>query len=91
MLIKKIPSQFIEAKDIIEWRHLILHRDKFQCQKCGLPHRNYFSIPPKLRPELEAHHIKSQHKNPELKLMVNNGITLCHFCYRNEYNGSHVK
>jgi len=64
------------------WRKAILKRDNYQCQECGLPHCDYYSIPLSLRPLLEAHHIKPVSKLPELIFDLQNGITLCHFCHR---------
>jgi len=69
--------------NLLTWRKLILKRDKYKCQDCGLPATfDYFSIPLKLRPGLEAHHIKPVREVPELIFDPNNGVTLCCFCHR---------
>lgn len=35
--------------------------------------------------KLNAHHILSAHKHPEFRLIINNGITLCHTCHWDEH------
>lgn len=45
----------------------VFERDKFQCQYC---HKEK---------ELQVHHINSFAKHPGLRLIVENGITLCKF------------
>ena len=52
------------------WRMAVLRRDNFTCQNCGA--KGY----------LEAHHIKSWAKYPELRLSVGNGIALCKLCHQ---------
>jgi len=71
--------------NLATWRKHILERDNYQCQECGLPHRDYFSIPVKLRPIFEAHHIIKAKDNPSLIFDLKNGITLCIFCHRAEH------
>ena len=64
------------------WRNLVLERDDYQCQECRLPHRSYFSIPIKLRPTLEAHHIIGIKIAPDLIFDLENGETLCFLCHK---------
>lgn len=54
------------------WRKSIIDRDK-KCVKCGSTEN------------LVAHHIKSYKVHEELRLDVNNGITLCMCCHRKEH------
>lgn len=73
--------------NLATWSKLILIRDNHTCQDCGLPHQDYFSIPPKLRPSLEAHHIIKAIDNPSLIFDLDNGITLCIVCHRAKHKG----
>ena len=53
-----------------KWRLAVYRRDKFKCKKCGSRRR------------LQAHHIKSWAKFPQLRLSLLNGITLCNACHK---------
>ncbi len=58
--------------EYIEWRLMVFSRDNFTCQKCGDNRGG----------NLVAHHIKSFARHPELRIDVNNGITLCRECHK---------
>jgi nitrate/TMAO reductase-like tetraheme cytochrome c subunit len=53
-----------------KWREMVLIRDNYTCQKCGAKNN------------LHVHHKKSSAENPELRLKLDNGITLCVDCHR---------
>jgi 5-methylcytosine-specific restriction endonuclease McrA len=53
-----------------EWRIQVFQRDNFTCQCCGQRGK-----------ELHAHHIFNFADNPDLRLDINNGITLCKQCH----------
>ena len=53
------------------WVKSILGRDKHTCQICG-----------RKGGKLNAHHIKTFAKYPELRLEVDNGITYCEECHK---------
>lgn len=60
-----------KTSEYAEWRMNVFNRDGFTCQLCG-----------QVGGKLNAHHIKPYAKYPELRLDVNNGITLCERCHR---------
>jgi len=57
-----------------EWRKLVFKRDDYMCQHCK-----------QKGGKLNAHHIKSYKEFIELRLDVNNGITLCYRCHVKEH------
>lgn len=52
-----------------QWRDAVIKRDSEKCQLCGSSNK------------LVAHHIKPFATYPELRLDINNGITLCEKCH----------
>ena len=54
-----------------QWRNNVFKRDNYTCRKCG-----------KVGGVLNAHHIKSWAKHPELRYILSNGITLCLPCHK---------
>lgn len=60
-----------DSCDYSLWRLAVFQRDNYTCQICG-----------KRGGKLEAHHIKSFARYPELRLDLNNGITLCYGCHK---------
>ena len=53
------------------WRHSVLARDGFTCQKCEV----YSGV-------LNAHHILNFSEAPQLRVAIDNGITLCRMCHK---------
>jgi hypothetical protein len=60
--------------EYITWRSAVLDRDKYLCQDCKRKCRKH-------EKGLAAHHIKSYAQHPDLRLDLNNGITLCRECH----------
>lgn len=58
------------SNEYLRWRREILTRDKFKCVICGS------------NKDLEVHHIKRFSQYPELRLNIENGVTLCKKCHR---------
>ena len=71
------------SKRMREWRDAIFQRDDYTCQQCGAKCGNGKTV------KLNAHHIKSFSKYPELRFELSNGITLCEDCHRKskDYGG----
>lgn len=59
--------------DYYKWREAVYKRDNYICQCC----KN------KGGGNLNAHHIESYKDNPELRIVVENGATLCKKCHVN--------
>lgn len=59
------------SNDYRLWRESVYKRDNWTCQECGQRGK-----------ELHPHHIKPWSQFPELRLAINNGLTLCAPCHR---------
>ena len=57
-----------------DWIRRVLERDKNLCQWCHVS------------TNLVAHHIKEWNDFPELRLEINNGLTLCRACHMRHHN-----
>jgi len=60
------------------WRLAVFVRDNWTCQKCKSRNGNGAEV------YLEAHHKKPYTKYPKLRFDVNNGLTLCKSCHKDE-------
>lgn len=58
-----------------KWKQAVRERDDFACQRCGAS-----------SPYIHAHHISPRSRRPDLKLVVSNGICLCHLCHLHVHN-----
>lgn len=74
------PNLTVEDREIgrrypeyYEWRKNIYIRDDFTCQICG---DNSGGI-------LNAHHLEGYANNPDLRITLENGVTLCKSCHNN--------
>ena len=68
-----IYPHILELRHSIEyriWREAVFKRDNYTCRKCDR------------KGIINAHHIKSFIKFPELRFNIDNGITLCLECHR---------
>ena len=70
-----VTPENVKIRSSIElrlWREAVFARDNWTCQKCG----------DNTGGNLNAHHIKPFAKYPELRVDINNGITLCVKCHK---------
>ena len=54
-----------------EWRRVVYERDDYTCQFCGVRGGS-----------LVAHHLEANSANRQLRMVVENGVTLCEGCHR---------
>jgi len=59
-----------------QWRYEVFERDKYICMECG-----------ETNVKLNAHHIVRWIDCEELRLEVDNGLTLCEPCHKKEHGG----
>lgn len=64
------------SSEYINWRKAVFERDNFTCIECGVKSGNGKSV------YLEADHIKPFAFYPELRLVIENGRTLCKPCHK---------
>lgn len=69
--ITKEQQKFRNSIEFALWREAVFARDSWICQGCG-----------KRGGRLNAHHIKAAKQSPELRLAIDNGLTLCLECHR---------
>lgn len=71
-------SKIRSSPEYILWKVAVFTRDMRTCQCCGN----------RVSGDLNAHHIKPFSIYPKLRLVVDNGITLCKYCHDTRYAGS---
>lgn len=58
-----------DDQEVASWRAAVFERDGHRCQECGS------------NEQLHAHHIVRWADEPSLRVVVNNGLTLCRKCH----------
>ena len=71
---KLLTSDYRNTLEYKAWRTSVFERDNFTCVVCGQEGG-----------ELNAHHIKTFKKHPNLRYETGNGLTLCVTCHRAEH------
>lgn len=74
------PSVLARTREDQFWARSVKRRDRGTCQICGHSSRT----------NMHAHHIKSYADHPELRLDINNGITLCQPCHALQHPDVHL-
>ena len=60
---------FRKSRRYQQWRRIVLKRDNYACQLCGITPSNH------------VHHLVSIKQDPSLRFFVENGITVCLSCH----------
>jgi len=68
--ISDLRDRFMQSEGYKNWRSAVFKRDNYTCKKCG-----------QIGYELNAHHIYNYSDYIDLRVEVNNGITLCKKCH----------
>lgn len=74
----KTTNPFYKSKKWIRKRELILKRDEYKCREC----KRYG----KTSPATTVHHVIPLDQRPDLKLNINNLISLCDKCHNQMHN-----
>ncbi len=77
---RKERTNFMDTLEYKDWRRKVFERDNYTCQICGIRGGN-----------LRANHIKKYADYPELRLTVDNGITICRNCDINLVLGKEIE
>ena len=68
------------TKEYHNWRINCLNRDNWECQAMSEKHSK----------QLNVHHIKAYRDYKELRLDIDNGVTLCKICHKLEHGGKNA-
>lgn len=82
--IKPINLRIRNSAEFREWRQKVFIRDNWTCQKCGKRSKKNDYI------RIEAHHIKPFAIFPDLRFVIDNGLTLCKKCHDKEPKGKEI-
>jgi hypothetical protein len=77
---KDFSEKFRRTKEYKIWRKQVLTRDNYTCVECGLKKSFNKNI------RFHAHHKQSFSEYPNLRLDVENGVTLCEGCHQKKHH-----
>lgn len=72
------------SPEMKKWRQTVFERDNWTCQECGARSKKNSYI------RIEAHHKKPFAIFPELRFVVDNGLTLCKKCHDKKPKGREI-
>ena len=82
--ITPISKKIRQSLTMRQWREDVFKRDNWTCQKCGKRSKAGAYV------RIEAHHVKPFAVFPNLRMCVDNGLTLCKKCHSLEPKGKEV-
>lgn len=62
-----------DSKEVRQWKARVLERDEHKCNKCGSVEK------------LDVHHLIPWSEAPDLRINLDNGLTLCILCHSKEH------
>ena len=68
------------SQEYRDWRESVFSRDNYKCMNCGAKSMKGIEV------YLHAHHIKKFSEYPELRMDIDNGLTLCKPCHYKEHS-----
>jgi hypothetical protein len=72
------------SNEFVAWRSSVFERDNWTCQKCRRRSKKNRYL------RIEAHHVKPFATFPELRFVIDNGLTLCKRCHDKEPKGLEI-
>lgn len=79
-----IHNRIRASKEYIDWRNATYKRDNYTCKMCGKRSEKGMAV------VINAHHIRKFSEYPELRFIIENGITLCDSCHKRTYSKEHT-
>ena len=72
------------SPEMKKWREQVFERDNWTCQECGARSKKNCYV------RIEAHHKKPFATFPELRFIIDNGLTLCKKCHDKKPKGKEI-
>lgn len=81
---RPVLVQLRSSPEYRRWRRAVFERDNYICQECRV------LSSPGVQVYLHAHHIAEFSQHPDLRLVLENGITLCDACHYALHHRQHI-